>query len=686
MPRFHATPHQLKGLEAFFANFVDKPEEIPAGALQMMEVILEGLPLGLLVSENVGEDGSIIYANGFARRLLGRSAANLYGRSLPEFLETPASLRGAFPADSDPRHDCLDLKLRFTRPADAGFWGLVRFMHLGKIAGGSPHTLLSLMDITEEVRQQERASKEKQLFESIVASSVAAITTLDNNGRIIFANEKAKDILGLEPSEVEGRVYNDPRFEHCYPDGSPFPEDQQPFLVVRRTKAPVQGIRQMIRWPDGNRKILSINGAPMLDEDGEVAFVTFQVADVTAEHIANASLDQQRRLLRDVFDTAPVIIWTSNLAKEWDFINDVGLKVTGCTFDQLAGKGWLRLLTPERRPFAEARTTEERLHQFYNNDPTVVYEAQAQVRIADGSFRWFLERSTMRVDQEGKPIGLIGCLIDIHERKLAADREKRLLIEVTESRKLEHVGLLAAGLVHNFTNTLTAIVGYTDLALLSLEEDSEAAESLLQISDTVQSANGLCQQLLAYARQQAAVPVAVSPKKMVSQWMPLFRAAIPARVTLAVRLEDVEGVVRANPIHFQQALLNLIINASDAIGESSGHVRVYGREEDPNQLKEGFGPPALVREEEKRAGRFFFLTVTDDGCGMPPETAKRVLDPFYTTKKGGRGIGLTTVLGFVQELEGALYVWSTPGEGTTFGLALPLENPATADPLSSGGA
>jgi len=256
---------------------------------------------------------------------------------------------------------------------------------------------------------------------------------------------------------------------------------------------------------------------------------------------------------------------------------------------------------------------------------------------------------------------------DITARKKAEQNHRRLEAHIQQSQKLESLGVLAGGLAHDFNNLLTGILGNVGLAEISLSPLSPALESIKRVEKSAVRAADLCRQLLAYSGKGRFVIQPVNLNEIVGEMVHLLEASISKKALLKYQLADNLTPVEVDVTQIRQVIMNLIINASDAIGEKSGIITVAtGTQKcDRAYLREAY------LDEHLTPGNYVYLEVTDTGCGMDEETLKRIFDPFFTTKDTGRGLGLAAVLGIIRGHKGAIKVYSEPEKGTSFKVLLP---------------
>ncbi len=283
-----------------------------------------------------------------------------------------------------------------------------------------------------------------------------------------------------------------------------------------------------------------------------------------------------------------------------------------------------------------------------------IAEISMRVVGADGAHRWLLARCRALIDTAGRAQVLVGAFTDITDQRRIEEERERLEHQLRHTQKLESLGVLAGGIAHDFNNLLHGILGYARLGLDVLPDDSPA-KPLLQLSIvSAEKAADLTRQMLAYSGRGKFVIEPVDLSQLVREMSELLQASITRTATVELDLAAGLPPVEADATQLRQVVMNLIQNASDALGEHTGTIRLRTacRESDE-------GGPTLV------------LEITDTGCGMTADVRARMFDPFFTTKFTGRGLGLAAVLGIVRAHHGTIEVKSEPGRGTTMEVLLP---------------
>ncbi len=287
-------------------------------------------------------------------------------------------------------------------------------------------------------------------------------------------------------------------------------------------------------------------------------------------------------------------------------------------------------------------------------------------------------RWVLRCDALGVPLEILETNNDVTARKRAEEERHRIEEQMRHLQKLESLGLLAGGIAHDFNNLLMAIMGNCGLAQLDLVATSPAQPRLLEVERAAQRAADLCNQLLAYSGKGKFVILRLDLNEVVTEISHLLEVSVSRKAVLRYNLAPDLPVIEADPSQIRQVIMNLITNASDAIGERSGVIAITtGVMECDRAYLEDTIPCGYTAEE----GRYVFLEVNDTGCGMDKATLTKLFDPFFTTKKTGRGLGLASVLGIVRGHRGAIRLYSEVRRGTSFKILFPAAD-GPADDLS----
>ena len=267
--------------------------------------------------------------------------------------------------------------------------------------------------------------------------------------------------------------------------------------------------------------------------------------------------------------------------------------------------------------------------------------------------------------KEGASYRFYWFIVDISERRTAEVKLRQTQDQLRQSQKMEAVGQLAGGVAHDFNNLLTVITGYTDLLISDLPTGAPTLSDLEEIRKAAERASWLTRQLLAFSRRQILTPQILDLNVLISNFEQMLRRLIGEDIVLKTKLSPALARIKADPGQIEQAIMNLIVNARDAM-PMGGHLAI---ETDTVFLEES----SPIKATEMPPGRYVLLSISDTGRGMDAELQKRIFEPFFTTKEAGKGtgLGLSTVYGIVKQSNGFIWVYSEPSRGTMFKIYLP---------------
>ncbi len=289
----------------------------------------------------------------------------------------------------------------------------------------------------------------------------------------------------------------------------------------------------------------------------------------------------------------------------------------------------------------------------------------------DGSWKWILGRGmVISRDSNGKPLRMIGTITDLTERKAAEQERRSIELQMLQTQKLESLGVLAGGIAHDFNNILTTIIGNAELALLRINKESPGVDNLHKIEEAAARAADLAKQMLAYSGKGKFVIENINLNLLLQDMLHMLEISISKKAELRLNLTNDLPSVEADSTQIRQIIMNLVINASEAIGEKSGVIAVTTGCIDCNKDYQ----KNVWLDVNISQGLYVYLEIADTGCGMDKDTQAKLFDPFFTTKFTGRGLGMSAVLGIIKGHKGAIKLYSEPGKGTSFKILLPASS------------
>jgi PAS domain S-box-containing protein len=379
---------------------------------------------------------------------------------------------------------------------------------------------------------------------------------------------------------------------------------------------------------------------------------------------AESDLRRTEVFLNTVVDNLPYMVFVKD-AQDLRFVrfNRFGEQLLGRSTAELLGKNDYDMFPENEARFFELKDRETLAGRKLVDIP------EEQIETPHGK-RFLHTKKIPIVDADGQPKYLLGISEDITERKLEEERQRAFERKLQETQKLESLGVLAGGIAHDFNNLLVSILGNVGLVLVDLEEDSPVREPVEQIKIAAQRAADLTRQMLAYSGKGRFVMQRINLNNVITEITQLLQVSISKNATLRFNFDPELPPIEGDVTQVRQVLMNLIVNASDAIGEKQGVIGLSTGvvHADREYLNGNFMAPELPE------GAYAFVEVADDGVGMDKETQEKIFDPFFTTKFTGRGLGLAAVLGIVRGHGGAIRVYSELGKGSVFRILLPVKD------------
>jgi len=526
---------------------------------------------------------------------------------------------------------------------------------------GKPHLLFVARDISRRKRREAELRMSEEQYRAVFNASLDGLVLRDENFRIVDVNPSYERMSGYRREEVLGadRVVANP------------PEINARVKALHQRALAGETIRletQMVRR-DGSWLDIELSGVRTVYQGRP--HVLYSGRDVTERKRAVSALEASEEQYRAIFTAAA----DSMVLRDADFrivdVNPAYETMSGRSRAEALGRGEITMSSPAMH---------ERIRQLHAEalaGTAVQWEAEATRKTGE---TFYIESRGVPIQYKGQPHVLyVGR--DITERKRAEIERAALEAQLRQAQKMEAIGQLTGGIAHDFNNILTGIMGYLVLAgeRPAAFDDARLARHLEQARLGAQRARDLIQQMLTFSRGRRGSAQAVALGPLVAEATALLRSSLPATLELRTELEKGLPEVRIDPVQFEQVLLNLCINARDAM-DGTGSVHVHARLADASGHR-------CASCKQKLAGRYVEIAVEDNGHGIPPEVLERMFEPFFSTKEVGRGsgMGLASVHGIVHEHGGHIVVDTIPGRGTTFRIELPALE-AAAGPAANAGA
>jgi PAS domain S-box-containing protein len=502
-------------------------------------------------------------------------------------------------------------------------------------------------DITERKQTEGALLNAAQQWRTTFDGISDMVCLLDPEGRILRCNKAMANLLGKPFSEIIGRTH----WEIVY--GTTAPIQECPVMRMRETHR-----RQTAILPINDRWF-NIAVDPLLDETSGLIGAVHIMSDITERKLAEEALQRSEEKYRTILENIEEGYYEVDITGNFTFFNDSICRIWGYPKEELIGMN--------DRQYTDQENA-KKLFQTFNNVYTTGEPARGfgwEIIRKDGTKRYIEASVSLQKDSSDKPIGFRGIIRDITERKRAEEERLALQEQLRQSQKMEAIGQLAGGVAHDFNNLLTVIHGYSELILTNLDENSRLHQDVREIIHASERASSLTGQLLAFSRKQVLQPKVLYLNAHVSNMDKMLRRMIGENIELMTLLAKDLGRTKADPGQIEQVILNLAVNARDAmLNGGKLTIETANIELDENYARSHIGVTP---------GHYVMLSVSDTGVGIAREVKERIFEPFFTTKEKGKGtgLGLSTVFGIIQQSGGNIWVYSEPGLGTTFKIYLP---------------
>jgi two-component system cell cycle sensor histidine kinase/response regulator CckA len=499
-------------------------------------------------------------------------------------------------------------------------------------------------DITERKKAEEALRNSEEKHREILLNIQEGYYETDLRGRIQFFSAPLSKVLGVPEDKLLGLDGAD----YCGPDE--YKKLFGAFNQVFKTGAPLTGLEYEVRTKDGQSRFLEVSASLIREASGRPSGFRGLIHDVTERKRAEEQIKDSEQRYRILFESNPQPMWVFDFETlAFLAVNTAAIKHYGYSLEE-----FLSMTIKDIRSEDEVSALLSRVSSIANvENSTRIW----QHRRKDGSFI-DVEVTSHSLDFGGRKARLT-LLLDITERK-------RLEAQLLQAQKMQAVGRLAGGIAHDFNNLLTAIIGYSQILAKKLRDDPPLRTSVEEIEKAGMRAAELTRQLLAFSRKQMLQPKILDLNSVVTELGRMLKRLIGEDIELVTVLKPDLGCVEADPGQVQQVIMNLAVNARDAMPQG-GRLIIETTTVQLDQVQ-------ASQFEDLKPGPHVVLTVRDTGSGMEKTVLSRVFEPFFTTKEQGKGtgLGLSTVYGIVKQSGGHVSASSEPGHGTTFEVYLPL--------------
>jgi two-component system, cell cycle sensor histidine kinase and response regulator CckA len=612
---------------------------------QRFRLAVEAAPCAMVM---VDHEGRIVLVNAHTERLFGYSREELLDQFVEILVPAPplrkphSGLRRT--SEHEPKARPVDAgRDLFARRKDGSQFPVE--IGLNPIETEEDNWLLAILDISERKRAEAQLRESEERFRLAVECAPLAMVIVDHEGKIVLANNHTEKLLGYSREELLGQSVEIlvpvslRKIHSSLRKGFGREPQSRPMAAFRELK---------VRRKDGSDFPVEIGLNPIQTKDG--AWVLASIVDISERKHVEAQLRESEERFRNMADTSPVMIWTAGTDKLCAFFNKGWLEFTGRTLEQELGVGWTESVHPDD----VARCLKMYETSF---DSRRSFQMEYRLRRKDGEFRWVLETGVPRFGPNGVFAGYVGSCTDITDLKRAQ--------EVTLGRQnLESLGLLARGMAHDFNSLQSVIISRSEVVLENPDLDSSSAEEVREIRKIALHGSEIVHQLMIYVGEDGADLELLDISRSIEDMQELLKLSISKRTCLIAHLDTRLPAILANATHIRQMVMNLVINASEAIGDREGIIDIATSLAKIIRRQPGSG-------RSLPEGDYVRLVVSDTGCGMSRDVQRKIFDPFFTTKVTGRGLGLAIVQGIVRRYSGFVDVKSSPNAGTRFEILLP---------------
>jgi PAS domain S-box-containing protein len=585
-------------------------------------------------------DGRYLQVNDYFCQLTGYSREETIGRTVADLnvFVRPRD-REDFIREMREKGEVKDQEIQYRKKDGTLFTTLLsaRPIHYG----GEDSLVAVVTDITKRKMIEDALRQSEAQHRKLVEAMREGFGVVDERNMITYINKRFADLLGYRPEEMIGRPVAD------FVDPEYWNRLREQGERRRRGEAAPYEIAWRRRDGQGIHTLMSPE--PVFDEQGGFKGSSAVITDISERKQMEEALKKSEERYRLLVENAneAILVIQGGLIR---FVNPKAVAIMRWGNQELTPKPFLDFVHPEDRETVlrryQERLTGQPLPSIYS------------FRLLDqeGNTIW-VEINAVQVNWEGEPAALV-FLTDITEKK-------QLELQFLQAQKMEAIGRLAGGVAHDFNNLLTSILGHADLMLLALRPGDPLVSDIREIKKAADRATDLTRQLLAFSRKQILQPKVLNLNQVIGDMKKMLRRMIGEDIELETNLAPDLGQVLVDPGQIDQVIMNLVINARDALPQG-GKLAVTTQN------------AAITADEGRRyvgskPGAYVLLVVQDDGLGMSAEVQSHIFEPFFTTKELGKGtgLGLSTVYGIVKQSNGYIWVESEPGRGTTFKIYLP---------------
>ncbi len=516
----------------------------------------------------------------------------------------------------------------------------------------------TVWDVTERMTSERELRETSMKLEAAVSAGKVGLWSLDYETGAAYFSDELKHQIGLSPWEME----NTP--EACF--GRIHPDDAERVRSEIGTIAhgSASGVNDYriefrLRHKDGTYRWILSTASIIRDEYGRAKKALGAHVDITDQKNVENALRESEMMFRTIYNNIPVGIAQVRPDFTIQFANPAYCSILGYSEDELIGTSTLDITHPdslsanERLKYQFEVEKHSRSHiekSFIHKDGHIIHGILGANAIRDGS---------------GRLVAILGTLVDVTERISHEETREQLRKQLLQSQKMDAIGQLAGGMAHDFNNMLAVIMGNAQISMEDIPEDNPVYENLASILDAAKRSKDLTMKLLTFARKEKITIKAIHARTILDNLMPIIERSIHKKIRV-IRIDSVNPLILVDENQIIQALLNICVNARDAMPEGGDLIFEVGR---VSGLEiEHKGHPHVDAKE------YCLIQISDTGIGMTEDVIQKVFEPFYTTKgaEKGTGLGMSTTFGIVRSHDGHITIYSEPGHGTNVKVYLPL--------------
>ena len=605
-------------------------------------------------------EGRCTFVNAAAAQMLGYTPQECHGRNMHDLIHSKRPDGSPYPVESCPIFDTMR-KCEGMRVDDEAVWRkdgtslAVEYASYPIVLNGRLEgCVVSFKDISKRKKAEEELRVSEERFRGAFANASAGMCITDLQGRFLEVNPAFCRFTGY--SEAELLVNDFQTITH------PADLEMSIGFLGRLARKEIPGLVAEKRYirKDGGIAWARCSIAVQCDRSGAPSRLVSIVEDITERVTAELNLRRSEARYRCIVENTQEGICMCDSGRNIVYRNRrlitmLGYPENNACFDC------------DGIHFEDDREEAHRRFALRQQGASECYETR--LRRADGAPLWVNASASSIPDERGRFSGSVCMFTDITAHKHLEDRLRQV-------QKMEALGQLAGGIAHDFNNLLTVILGYGDVLEKKLACEDPLFNNVVEIKKAGERAAALTQKLLAFSRKQVLRPRLIPLNHLIRDMEAMLRRLIGDQVGLRTALDPAVGNIQADPGQIEQVILNLAINARDAMPKG-GRLLIESKRQDLDL--------AAAQARSLAPGSYALVTFTDNGCGMDAETKDRIFEPFFTTKElgAGTGLGLSTVLDIVTQSGGAISVDSEVNAGTTFKIRFPLVEEAVSQPLAT---